>query len=181
MEDAEKLGRRAIAKELYDKVEADRLAAEGAKQILAAVKSGKTMQQALDSHLSALLGEEKLAALGDDRPSIEASDPFARNTPPFSQVKAPTEAARLLFELKEPGQVPGDIIPLYSGYAVAQLKERKPADKKGFEEERSNYMAGLLQVKRNDALIAYVQRLRAEHKDNITFNVRIATPKDEQK
>ncbi len=175
--DAEKVGRHAIAKELYEKAETGRLAAEGAKQILAAVKAGKTLQQALDSHLSALLNEEALAALGDSRPQIKTSDPFARNTPPFAQVQAPTEAARMLFELKEPGQVPSDIIPLLSGYAVAQLKERKAADKKGFAEERERYVASLLRTKRADALLAYVQDLRDKHKEDIVMNVRIASPK----
>jgi peptidyl-prolyl cis-trans isomerase D len=47
--DAEKLGRAQAARELYLKMEAERLAAEAAKKVAAAVKGGKSVKDALDA------------------------------------------------------------------------------------------------------------------------------------
>lgn len=59
--DAEKVGRQMIARELYTKQEAERLAAEAAKQVLAAVAGGKTLQQATDDYLATLVAAEQAA------------------------------------------------------------------------------------------------------------------------
>jgi peptidyl-prolyl cis-trans isomerase D len=52
--DAEKLGRAQTVKELYVTHEAERLAAEGSKQVAAAAKGGKSLKDALDLYLAEL-------------------------------------------------------------------------------------------------------------------------------
>jgi peptidyl-prolyl cis-trans isomerase D len=52
--DAETLGKKQIALDIYLKFESERMAAEGAKEILAAVKIGKSLEDALADHLAAL-------------------------------------------------------------------------------------------------------------------------------
>jgi peptidyl-prolyl cis-trans isomerase D len=59
--EAEKLGRAEVTRELYLKHEADRLSVEAAKQIHAAVRGGKTLDDALKAHLDEL----KAANQGD--------------------------------------------------------------------------------------------------------------------
>lgn len=51
-DEAEKLGRAQAAREYYVGMEAERLAVEGAKNVLAAVKGGKSLKEALDIHLA---------------------------------------------------------------------------------------------------------------------------------
>jgi peptidyl-prolyl cis-trans isomerase D len=193
-EAAEKLGRREVAKDLYLRKEAERLAAEGAKQILAAVKDGKTLQEALDAHLDAVLPEDAKEAIekgraseGDDesdggklnawddpsRPKIRTSDPFTSMGPPFSQVEKPADAAQSLFRLEKVGDLPDDVIKLYDGYAVAQLKERQPVTDETWKKDRVDYMAGLRRKKQQDALVAYVQRLRSKYGQEITYRIKL--------
>ena len=52
--DAEKLGRAWTAKEVYVAQEAERLAADGAKQVQTAIKGGKSVKDALDAYLADL-------------------------------------------------------------------------------------------------------------------------------
>ncbi|MEM6787167.1 MAG: peptidylprolyl isomerase [Myxococcota bacterium] len=54
-DDATELGRTTIAREQYLEKEADRLAAEAGKAVLASIKSGKTIQEAIDAHLGSVL------------------------------------------------------------------------------------------------------------------------------
>jgi peptidyl-prolyl cis-trans isomerase D len=210
---AEKVGRREIALDLYLQKESERLAAEGAKQILEAVRGGKKLQAALDAHLDAVLpakakeafergrakgdgGDEGDDEGGDDegdddeggddegddevdawtdptRPQIRTSDAFTEGSPPFSQVQSPPEAARMIFELKKVGDVPPDLIKLYDGYAVAQLKERKAVDDKTWDEQRDEFIARMRRGKQQDALIAYVARLREQNAKEITYRINL--------
>jgi len=192
-EAAEKLGRREVAKELYLRKEAERFAAEGAKQILAAVEDGKTLQEALDAHLDAVLPEKAKQAIekakaseGEDgdtdelnayndpsRPKIRTSDAFSRMGPPFSQVEKPADAAEMLFAIEKPGGLPDDVIKLVDGYAVAQLKERQPVSDEDWKKNRADYLAGLRRQKQQDALVAYVQRLRSKYGKEISYKIKL--------
>ena len=195
-EQAEKLGRRDVAEDLFLRKEAERLASEGAKQILAAVEDGKSLEEALDAHLDSVLPEEAKEAIargkaseggedggsdGDEldawndpsRPKVRTSDPFTASGPPFSQVENPADAARMLFAIDEEGGVPDDVIKLIDGYAVAQMKERKPVTDETWNEDRADYMAGLRRAKQQDALIAYVQRLRAQYGKEISYRIKL--------
>lgn len=57
--EAEKIGRRLVTRELYLKHEGDRLAVESAKQIHAAVRGGKSMDDALKAHLDELTANQQ--------------------------------------------------------------------------------------------------------------------------
>lgn len=59
--EAEKVGRLITARDLYLRQESERLAAEAAKQVLAAVAGGKTMQEALDAYLATLPAPQQAA------------------------------------------------------------------------------------------------------------------------
>lgn len=88
-EAAEKHGRLEVARELYEKKEAERIAAEGAKQVLAAVKEGKSLDQAVHDHLLAVLPDEAKAAYERGRAAEKAGD----GPPPEGEaVEAPPEA-----------------------------------------------------------------------------------------
>lgn len=193
--DAEKLGRQQTAAEVYIGHESERLASEGAKKILEAVRGGKTLKDALQAHLDEILpkvaepkkkadatkdakgdtkkGDAKDEAPGDDkpavttenhpaRPTIEATMPFNASGDPIQGVRPGSEVAHLAFSLEKPGAVPNDILPLETGYAVIQLKEKTPASKEEWEKNREFYVNAMRSAKQNDALIAYVKKLRSQ-------------------
>lgn len=188
--DAEKLGRQQTATEVYIGHESDRLATEGAKKILAAVHGGKSLKDALQAHLDEILpkkaeepkkkaddkakkDDKKDEAPSDDkpagtaenhpaRPTIETTMPFNSSGDPIQGVRPGSEVAHLAFTLDKPGAVPSDILPLETGYAVIQLKEKTPASKEEWEKNREFYVNAMRGAKQNDALIAYVKKLRSQ-------------------
>jgi peptidyl-prolyl cis-trans isomerase D len=189
--DAEKIGRLQTATEVYISHESERLASEGAKKILEAVRGGKSLKDALQTHLDEILPKvaepkkkadakadakddtKKGEAPSDDkpavtaenhpaRPTIEATMPFNSSGDPIQGVRPGSEVAHLAFSLEKPGAVPNDIVPLETGYAVLQLKEKTPASKEEWEKNREFYVSAMRGAKQNDALIAYVKKLRSQ-------------------
>ncbi|WP_170319525.1 peptidylprolyl isomerase [Polyangium spumosum] len=186
--EAETIGRAEVDEELYLKFETERLSAEAAKTILAAVKGGKTLDEAVEAYLVELEaklgakdekkdgkakkdekkdGEKKDEAAADSparkhphRPVVESSLPFNSSGSPIPGVMPGSNAASLAFKLDKPGQPADEIVQLFNGYAVMVLKEKKPASKEDWEKNRDDYMAQFLVQKQEDALVAYIQRLR---------------------
>jgi len=195
--DAEKLGRQQTAAEVYIGQESERLATEGAKKILEAVRGGKPLKDALQAHLDEVLpkaeapkkkdakkdakDEKKAEAPSDDkpamtaenhptRPTVESTMPFNSSGDPIQGVRPGSEVAHLAFTLEKPGAVPNDILPLESGYAVIQLKEKTPASKEDWEKNREFYVNAMRGAKQNDALVAYIKRLRSQIVGEPKFN-----------
>ncbi|MBM4360569.1 MAG: hypothetical protein FJ096_20880, partial [Deltaproteobacteria bacterium] len=178
---AEKEGRAELAKERFLKGEGERMAAEAAKEILAAVKGGKSLQQALDVHLAGLKqgakkGGKAKGAKGpgsddSDAPKIATSSEFTMAGPPFPGVESPLQSAGALFAL-EVGGVPAEPIKTYTGFAVAQVKEKKALDAKDWEEKRERLIDSLRQDKERDALIRYVHALREKYAKTITYKLK---------
>ncbi|MDI1475529.1 peptidylprolyl isomerase [Polyangium sp. y55x31] len=191
--EAEAVGRAEVDEDLYLKFETERLTAEAAKAILAAVKGGKTLDQAVDTYLSEL--EAKLAtkdekkdgkAKKDDkkkddtkdeakkdeaaaespvrkhpqRPVVESSLPFNASGSPIPGMMPGSNAATAAFKLEKPGDAADEIVQLFTGYAVMVLKEKKPASKEDWEKDRPAFMAQFREEKQEDALVAYISRLR---------------------
>ncbi|HVK68038.1 MAG TPA: peptidylprolyl isomerase [Polyangium sp.] len=190
--EAEAVGRAEVDEDLYLKFETERLTAEAAKTILAAVKGGKTLDQAVETYLSEL--EAKLATKdekkddkakkGDkkddkkdeakkdeaaaespvrkhpQRPVVESSLPFNASGSPIPGMMPGSNAATQAFKLEKPGDAADEIVQLFNGYAVMVLKEKKPASKEEWEKDRPTFMAQFREEKQEDALVAYISRLR---------------------
>jgi len=213
---AEAHGRRVVARELYLRKKADSLTAEAGKQIRAAVAGGKTLQQALDAHLQAVMPEAtKLAfekgraaesAKKDDkdakddkkddgadksapvnawtnagRPRIETSSPFTMTGPPFGGVEKPVEATRMMFQIDKVGAVAADLVKLYDGYAVAQLKEKQPVSEKDWDEKRVEHIARLRRAKQQEALVGYVHRLREQLAKSLVYKIKLRVDEKDDK
>jgi peptidyl-prolyl cis-trans isomerase D len=205
--DAEKIGKQQTALDLYLSHETDRLATEGAKKILAAVRGGKSLKDALQAHLDEVLpkkaekegdkadkkkkGDDKAdkkkggedaekAEPSDDRPvltaenhparpTIESTMPFNISGDPIQGLKPGTEITRIAFALQKPGDVPDDIVPLESGYAVVQLKDKTPASKEDWDKNREFYIGSMRAAKQYDALVTYVKKLRSVLANDVKF------------
>lgn len=101
-----------------------------------------------------------LFASHPDRPVVETSLPFNASGSPIPGAAPTANAAATAFKLEKPGDAPNDIIELFNGYAVMVLKEKTPATKEAWEKDRAPFIARLRAEKQNDALTAYIDRLR---------------------
>ncbi len=174
-EAAEKEGKAEVARERYLKAEGERLAAEAAKLVLEAVKGGKTLQRALDDYLASL------AAADAGRPKVATSNPFSAAGPPMPGAENPPGAARSCFAVEKVGSPCAEPIKLYSGYAVAVLKEKKGVDQKEWETQRPTLMAAMREEKQRDALNAYVHELRGKYIKAISYKIKLHEDRDEKK
>jgi len=166
---------RDAAKALMIAKEGEALAAETAKKVLAAAKSGKSLEEALSEALAELPKKPKgkgSEAEGEPslRPEIESADGFGPNGEPISGVASGENVAALAFQLEKEGDLPDDLVRLEDGYAIFKLKERKKPTQEEFESERDVFEASLLAMKQAEALNAYIDRLRTEAKAEIKVN-----------
>jgi peptidyl-prolyl cis-trans isomerase D len=184
--DAETFGRQDTAKELMQTHEGEAMAAETAKKVLTAVKSGAKFDAAVAEALPAApkskAGKDKndkgkdapATDAGDvsdiDRPRVEVSAPFNSNGDPIQGVSSGQSVAQIAFKLEKDGAVPDDLVKLDDGYAVIQLKEKNPASKQQFESERDAFIAAMLAAKQSDALNGYVARLKESAKTETKLN-----------
>lgn len=218
--DAEALGREQIARELYVGREADRMAAEGAKQILAAVRGGKPLAEAVKAHVAEVAkasgagkkgdkkaekkaeakdgkeGTEKEEGAKTDakkadepitaethpgRPEVMTSMPFNASGDPIQDVRPGIDVAKMAFDLEKPGDVPNDVVPLETGYAVIQLKEKAPASKEQWDKDREFYMSAMRAARQDDALVGYLRQLRSKLATEVKYSQSLVTePKDDK-
>lgn len=103
-----------------------------------------------------------------DKPKLETSSSFNRSGDPIATL-AGEDGAKVMefaFSAKD-GSVSADLLHSFGGLVVVKLKERKVATKEAFEKDRDTFTEALLTKKRNEALAAYVKRLREESKSEI--------------
>jgi peptidyl-prolyl cis-trans isomerase D len=169
------VGRRETAKTLMEAQQGEALASETGKKILALVKAGKKLDQALAEALpkpTQLKAASKTAAdeAEDERtPKVEISASFPPNGDPIPGASGQSPA-QLAFRLANDGDTPDDLIKLDDGYAVMQLKEKAPATREQFDKDRETFIAQLLAGKQTDALNGYVARLKDSAKSETRFN-----------
>jgi peptidyl-prolyl cis-trans isomerase D len=205
---AEKLGRQIVAREMYLRMESEELASDAAKEILAAVKGGKSLEDAVKAHLDAITPAKKA---GDDakakkakkgaadkgapsdartdedhvaRPRVETTLPFNASGDPIDGTKPGESVATTAFQLEKAGDTPNDVVALDDGYAVIQLKEKTPASEEEWQKNREFYLAAMRGAKQNDALVGYLQRLKSTYASELKYNAAVteepkAKPGDE--
>jgi peptidyl-prolyl cis-trans isomerase D len=112
----------------------------------------------------------------EGQPKVEEAKDFTRDGTPIPGILQPDVAA-LAFSLTKPGDTPPDLLKYDDGYAVIQLTEKKPATKEAFLKEGDKYARSLLAQKQQDALAAYVTRLREVAKSETKVNQAYASDK----
>jgi peptidyl-prolyl cis-trans isomerase D len=199
---AEAEGRRETARSLMITEEAEALAAETAKKILAAIKGGKRLDdevladslpgqratktkkpKAADGKRKGADAEEASTADQDNTepPKVEISPPFSAAADPIPGVVAGQNAAQIAFGLAKDGDAPDDLIKLEDGYAVMQLKEKSVATREQYEKDRDTFVAAMLAAKQADALNGYLARLRDGAKSEIKLNEAYAKADEKDK
>jgi peptidyl-prolyl cis-trans isomerase D len=199
--DAEAYGRQQVAKSLMEAHEGEAMAAETAKKVLAAVKSGTKFDVAVaealpspkkagkasakdkdkDKSKSSVPSEAASESTDADRPRVEISSPFNSSGDPIQGVSPGQNVAQMAFKLEKDGDVADDLVKLDDGYAVVQLKEKSAASKAQFENERDTFVAAMLAAKQADALNAYVVRLKEAAKSETKLNEAYGKAPDKEK
>jgi peptidyl-prolyl cis-trans isomerase D len=138
--EAEKVGRRLVTRELYLKHEGDRLAAEAAKQLHAAVRGGKSLDDALKAHTDEITankqagskdkkkGDKKEAGKKADakkdgeKDGVEKKDDEKKDDAAAAEVTIETHPNRPIVEASLPFNVSGSpITGVAPGQDVAKL------------------------------------------------------------
>jgi peptidyl-prolyl cis-trans isomerase D len=87
---------------------------------------------------------------------------------------------KLIFSLEKPGDIPDSILPLRTGHAILQLKEKTPATREQFEKEKDYYLDSIRAAKQNDALVAYVKRLQSVLAKDVVYKNVVDEPEIKQ-
>ena len=113
-------------------------------------------------------------------PIVETSLAFNPTGSPFEGAQPTEDVAALAFSLKTPNEVLARPIAMQnSGFVVMQLLEKKDADDAQWAENREFYMSSLRMQKQQEALVAYMKRLRAAHRDEVKLSPDIASDPDQ--
>ncbi len=190
--EAEAQGKRDVARELMMNIEGEARTVELGKKILEAARGGLTLDQAVAKVVPTVLPaapavveapkDKKDDKKKDDKPAAKKpedpmADPDAPRVEKATDLTAEStnplpgsEALGIVASLKNPNDVPGDLVKTEAGYAVVQLVERKAPSRTEFDADREKYSRALLGAKQQDALIAYVARLREAAKNDIKLN-----------
>lgn len=169
---------------------ATEVAQEYGKKLIEALNTGVAIDEAIrvlnaeyasdysdGAKRPATAGSEPIPLADKRRPQIEISAPFNESQNPITNSMPTVSPAEIAFGLEKEGAVHPELIPTFNGFAVMQLKEKKTATRDEYEKEKAEVMGQLLQMKQNDALVSYVDRLRETYKDKVETNLALVEDK----
>jgi len=172
---AETTARQYIARKLATDAKAKELAEQFAKDLIVGSKTADSLKTATDELVKSYLqrgplaGKDVLPGEGDDnRPKVEISAPFNILQNPI-RTAAQGDVASIAFNLK-PEQVYDKPIGTYDGAAVIQLKSKEPAKREEFEKDKVRLIRQLSQVKGGEILAHYLEALKKQAADKLTFD-----------
>lgn len=182
---AETTARQYVARKLATEAKAKELAEQFAKELIAKAKTTDSLKTATDELVKSYLERGPLARKdvlpgeGDDqRPKVEISAPFNVLQNPIRNATQ-ADVAAIAFELK-PEQVHDKPIGTYEGAAVMQLKSKEPAKRAEFEKDKVKLIRQLSQVKGSELLENYVEALKKQAGETLTFDKALVDSTQEQ-
>lgn len=187
--DVRAYGRRHVARRLAWKFLAEEATRKLATELLARAKSGTKLEDAAVALAAELVertwGKPKAPAPGkepaphpaltaEDRPKVSVSAPFSIRSNPLREVPASQALAAKAFALAAPDALHPEPLQAREGWVVLQLKDREPASRAAFENEKHLWTRPLLVMKQDDAVARYVAQLRAAVKGKIEVDQKLA-------
>jgi peptidyl-prolyl cis-trans isomerase D len=111
------------------------------------------------------------ASTDTERPQTQTSNNFNRGGDPFPGAVPEGSVAlmRFVFSGKE-GDVFDTPLRTPQGFNVVIIKQRTQATREDFAKDRDSFTLELVQAKRDEALSAYVKRLREQAKDEVKID-----------
>jgi peptidyl-prolyl cis-trans isomerase D len=181
----------------YKKAKSLDAAKDIAKQIQAAIASGKSaddaVKAAIQPYVKAAAPAKKDAPKADGdagapppakddapmtadtdptRPQADTSSPFNKGGDPIPGLgmDGNSEVVKFAFSGAKDGELMKDPLRADDGFYVVQIKGQKAATKEDFDKERDVYLQGILAAKQIEALSLYVRRLREVAKPDIKID-----------
>jgi parvulin-like peptidyl-prolyl isomerase len=177
-----------IARLLAVRFKADGLAKQFAEQLLGKVQAGTKLDEATKGLVASSLAQGSAAnkarkqaaagplpAAGDapNSPKVEETHPFTIVSNPLPNAGAGVHLAPQVFALEQPGSAVATPIETYEGFAVVVLKEKTAAKRADFDRKKADLMGRLRDLKADDVLASYVQRLRIAAGERIKIDKRL--------
>ncbi|HEY6728020.1 MAG TPA: peptidylprolyl isomerase [Polyangiaceae bacterium] len=182
---AETTARQYVARKLATQAKARELAEQFAKELIAKAKTTDSLKTATDELVKSYLergplaGKDALPGEGDDeRPKVEISAAFNILQNPIRNATQ-GDVASIAFNLK-PEQLHEKPIGTYDGAAVMQLKSKEPAKRAEFEKDKVKLIRQLSQVKGAELLENYLDALKKQAGDELTFDKALVDSTQEQ-
>jgi peptidyl-prolyl cis-trans isomerase D len=182
---AETTARQYVARKLATEAKAKELAEQFAKELIAKAKTADSLKTATDELVKSYLqrgplaGKDALPGEGDDnRPKVEISAAFNILQNPIRNATQ-GDVASVAFNLK-PEQVHDKPIATYDGAAVMQLKSKEPAKRAEFDKDKVKLIRQLSQVKGGELLQNYLNALKKQAGDTLTFDKALVDSTQEQ-
>jgi hypothetical protein len=155
-----------------------------AVELLDRVSKGETMEAAVDGLVAAkvekALGKDHPAKSHADRPQNTVSSPFNRDGSALADTSGTVNLTEVIFSLEKPDALVDHVVPLRSGFAVVQLKEKDEYTREKWKTEREKILPQLRVQKAEEFLAAYVARL-LEKAGGVTYNPRFVPPEETTK
>jgi peptidyl-prolyl cis-trans isomerase D len=181
--------KRAQARPLAARVQAEARLKRYAADLIAQLKAGQNMQDALLALSSAALREannppelqkeiEAQALEARDRPRVDISSGFSRadTVNPVPNLAGDVSAKQIAFTLEGADAVFPEPLTTRDGLAVLQLKEKRPATREDFDKDKHEIVSQIKETAQADALARYVKSLKERSKDAVVVNPRYLDP-----
>jgi peptidyl-prolyl cis-trans isomerase D len=131
------------------------------KDLIKAKQDAEALRQA-QAIVAELKDTQSLTAVADKFQLKPQASGFFKRTDSIPGVGYEPDIARAAFKLSESNKINADAIKGQKGYFVINLRERKAPSLDGFEKEKSNIKARLLQQKAFNAVEAWLNRIKDE-------------------
>jgi peptidyl-prolyl cis-trans isomerase D len=190
--ETEFVGRRGVARRLMMQSVGEDAAKRFAATVVETVKAGSrlddtvkalTLEYAKPTLLAggAKKPDKKDDSSGDEPPPLkdarapktEISAPFPIDGNPVPGLLGGSALGRIAFQLEKPDDIHPEPVPLPGALVLLQLKEKTLATREEFTPAKNEIQRELEIMKRADALVRYVARLRQNVKGKIEVSERI--------
>lgn len=189
--DREETAKSFVARRLSTEAAAEDAARRFAQDLIEKAKGYESLEAATEALTKQVAEQGPLAAPKDkkdagspalasaQRPKVEISRSFSIDQSPLQATKPDQDVGVIAFGLAKVDDIAPAPIETMGGFTVIQLKEKELADRKAFDAEKHELVEQFRQRKAEDALTAYVARLR-EKAGPIKFDPK-HVPNEEEK
>lgn len=134
------------------------------EEVLLTLARDPSLESANESTTAAWLEKGQLGSVAraltdEDRPKTDVTAPFSIEDTPLEGLTGPESAAKIVFDMKEPGEITKAPLPLNDGFALLQLKEKDLYTREKFAKEKDEILPLLRRRKAEQVLADYVAGL----------------------
>lgn len=149
-----------------------------AQAVLSALATEPSLEQAAEAVATlwltrGALGPLPRALTDENRPKTDVTAPFTIEDTPLEGLMGAESAAKIVFDMKEPGEITKAPLALRDGVALLQLKEKELYSREKFAKEKADVVPLLRRRKAEQVLADYVSAL-IEKAGSVSYDERYA-------